>query len=152
MCSDHQLNIGSQVHLPSHGYPDYYPSNAYVLWTFQFTSGVDNSDIVYQLSFGNVRIDYGDYLRIGYGWNPENTSALIITYGHNYIDNPPDLYITATDGYVEFDASPADQEKGFKLSLLVRNITGTCTAKHHISNMNIKLFDKKDSLFSLCQY
>ena len=118
------MHLGSRVFLPSHEHPRYYPRNAYVLWTLHYTPGEDITDIVYQISFGYVRISLDDFLTIGYGWNPNNTSALITSYGHSYFGFPEDLFVPADDIFVEFKASHIHQAEGFELEITVRNISG----------------------------
>ena len=123
---DHELKLGDEVLLPSHGYPNNYPNDAYVLWTFQYAPGEDSTNIVYQISFGYLRISSHDYLIIGYGWDPRNTTALVILYGDNYYDSPRDYLVSAGNSFVEFDTSQQYTESnGFRLTLAVRNITGT---------------------------
>ena len=120
---DTELNFGTHVSLPSHGYP-YYPANAYVLWTFQFAQGVDSADAVYQIAFGSINIGRYDYLRIGYGWDPNNASALVVTYGNDYRSYTRDIFLNASNICVEFATSSSYESSGFRLDLLVRNLTG----------------------------
>ena len=122
--ADHELTVGSEVLLPSHGYPNNYPSDAYVLWTFQYASGIDSNDIMYQISFGYLQISSNDYLTVGYGWNPNNATTYIISYGYSYNGLPPDIFTAATKLFVEFDASSSNEAEGFQLTLSVRNISG----------------------------
>ena len=121
---DYVLNLESEVFLPSHGYPNNYPSDAYVLWTFVRAYGEESTDIVYEISFGYVRIDYHDYLKIGYGWDPNNATALIISYGDGYYGNPSDIFVSATKIFAEFDATSSYEDSGFQLRLSLRNISG----------------------------
>ena len=79
---------------------------------------------MYQISFGYFQIDNNDYLTIGYGWNPKNTSASIISYGSSNNGYPPDIFATASNIFVEFDAGTFSTAPGFELSLVVRNISG----------------------------
>ena len=132
--SDFELTLGTEVELPSHNYPGYYPDDAYVLWTFQPASSGDNTDIVfiYHVEFGYVQIGYYDYLKVGYGWNPVNTSAILASYGNYYFGYPADLYIPATDIFVEFDADDYNERTGFELKLGVFSLSGNVICKHLI--------------------
>ena len=123
---DHELTVGYEVLLPSHGYPNNYPSDAYVLWTFRYAPGIDSTDIMYQISFGYLQIGSNDYLTVGYGWDPKNATASIISYGYSYGLYPPDIFTAATNLFVEFDASSSYEAEGFQLTLSVRNISGIC--------------------------
>ena len=113
------------IYLISHNYPDYYPSNAYVLWTFQYASGNEKTDIWYQFQFGHVYLDYEDYLTLGYGSDPGNATTIIATF-EDYYGYPADLFIEPENIYVEFktDYYIYQQASGFKLNLIVRYISG----------------------------
>ena len=117
------MNIGSQILLLSHENPSYYPSNAYALWTFMYIPAIDNEDIQYQISFVYLRIRSNDFLKIGYGWDPNNTTLLISSY-EDYYGYPKDVYATANDIFVEFDANPPDESYGVQLNIKVHNISG----------------------------
>ena len=121
--ADFELSLGMDIYLISHNYPDHYPPYAYVLWTFQYASGNDKTDIWYQFQFGNVSLEYGDYLTFGYGSDPENATAIIATFEDYY---PADLFIEPVNIYVEFKADDYNyaQASGFKLNLIVRDISG----------------------------
>ena len=122
--SDFELSVGTKVLLPSHNHPGHYPANAYVLWTFQPADGVDINDTVFHIDFGYLRIDLYDYLKVGYGWNANNTSALLASSRDYYYGYPPDLYIPATNIFVEFDAERPYEDSGFELHLTVLRLTG----------------------------
>ena len=119
----YELDVGTSLLIPSHGYPSSYPSNAYVLWTFLFTYEGGATHILFQMSFGYLRLYTGDYLKIGYGWDPSNTSAVVVTY-ENYNDYPLDLFLSPANIFVEFDTSPTGETSGFQLNLAVRNLSG----------------------------
>ena len=109
----------------------YYPNDAYVLWTFyyhDYETGQDITDIVYQIVFDSVYLGQSDFLRIGSGWDPDKTSAVIAMYGSDddwYWDTPDDLFIDAGKMFVEFDADSTEQWRGFSVTITVRNVTGT---------------------------
>ena len=63
-------------------------------------------------------------MNIGFGWDPNNASALIITYGHSYIGFPDDIFVPAQNMFVEFESSSSYQAEGFQLDIVVRNISG----------------------------
>ena len=75
------------------------------------------------MSFGYVRISTGDYLKIGYGWDSSNASAVVVTYG-SYNGYPLDLFFSPANIFMEFDASPTSETYGFQLNLAVRNLSG----------------------------
>ena len=117
MSLDFELELGTDVLLPSHNYPNYYPHHAYVLWTFQPGIGEDTFGLTYRISFGYVRINDHDYLKIGFGWDPDDVSALIVSYGDYYYGYPNDLDISATKFFIEFSASAYYESNGFRLVL-----------------------------------
>ena len=75
-----------------------------------------------------MRLNYLDYLKTGYGWDPNNASALVVSYGDQSI-YPPDLFLDPIDIFVEFEASVSAEYYGFRLNLAVRNISGI-SCKH----------------------
>ena len=113
--------------LASHNYPNYYPDNAYVLWTFQYADDMDNTDVVYLVEFGYVRLGYNDVLIIGHGWNGYNStksSDIIVShrgYYNGFLDN---ILISAGDIFVEFFCDSYSERQGFQLNIQVANISG----------------------------
>ena len=118
------LTISSEVLLLSHDIPNAYPSNAYVLWTFLYFPVAENADIVYEITFAYLRINTNDYLRIGYGLDPNNTTNLISSYAGSYYGYPRDVFAIADNIFVEFDANPPGESSGFELNIAVQNISG----------------------------
>ena len=111
------------ITLTSHNYPNYYPRNAYVLWIFQYNME-DTTDIVYLISFDQLYIDSNDYLRIGSGSDPRNSTGSFKSYGNYYYGYPSNFYIPAGDMFVEFDADSRYHGRGFLLNITVRKFTG----------------------------
>ena len=108
----------------SHNYPNYYPDDAYVLWTFQYEYGADNTDVIYDFSFGYIIIGYNDYLLMGTGWNPNDTAAVIVSYYGYYSGYPDELSIPVGKVFVEFDADSYSEGTGFNLNIKVLNMSG----------------------------
>ena len=127
---DYPLNVGSEVLLLSHDNPSYYPSEAYVLWTFSYNSGVENGDIYYHFSFAYIRIHTNDFLKVGFGWDPTNTTQLIYSYENYFSGYPSDVFVLPQNIFVEFDANPPNEYSGFQLNIAVRNISGNYTRFH----------------------
>ena len=125
LLSDFQLSLGMDITLSSHNYPGYYPDDAYVLWLFQYEEGLDTTNIIYVITFnGYVRIDYNDYLKIGYGSDPDNSSSIVASYGDYYSGIPNDIYLNAGDIFIEFDADSYAEWSGFQIQLSVWNSSG----------------------------
>ncbi|XP_072168048.1 ovochymase-like [Diadema setosum] len=122
------LSSGMHLYLSSHNYPGYYPENAYVLWTFQYEHGGNDSTIVYYISFGYVSLGSGDYLTVGYGWDPYN--SVVRRYGSYYYGEPPPLILQSGDIFVEFDANGYSQRYGFRLELQIVNTSGKSETDH----------------------
>ena len=118
------LQPETQLHLTSHNYPSQYPPDAYVIWTFQLASATDD-DIVYHISYGYVSIHYGDYLKIGYGWDSTENISVIVWYHGYYYGYPLDTVISSRYIYIEFEANSRYESSGFSLSLLAQNSSGT---------------------------
>ena len=122
--SGYNLPLDSITRISSHNYPDYYPPKAYILWTFHYDSGSsNNSDIGYYIRFGIVYLGSGDYLRVGYGWDPNDYSEEIASYG-NYSEAtvyPDSLVVEAEDVYIEFEADSYGELLGFELEIKVLN-------------------------------
>ena len=116
--------MGDEIQIISHNYPAVYPSEAYVLWKFWDGSGSENSETVYHISFGTIHLASGDFLRVGYGWDPDNSSAIIDSFGDDYTGHPRDLLLPARDMFFEFDADAFSERSGFRISIRVSNISG----------------------------
>ena len=110
--------MGDHIQLSSHGYPNYYPANAYVLWTFQYASDMDSTDVVYVITFVDVSLGSYDYLTIG------SNSSLIVSYGNDYSGRPDDLLLEAGDIFVEFYANSDSQDTGFQFEIKVEYMPG----------------------------
>ena len=117
--------MGIEVHLTSHGYPDYYPPNAYVLWIFQYAVGQDSTESVYQISFGYLYFGSDDFLRIGSGSDSNNSTGDLVSFGDYYSGYPDDFFLPAGDMFVEFDADSNSERQGFELWISVQNVSGT---------------------------
>ena len=130
--TDSTVQPGTFLQLPSHNYPSYYPPDAYVLWTFQLATADD--DIVYHISYGYVRIHYGDSLQIGYGWDPSDSLSLKSSYHGYYYGYPRALIIQSRNIYIEFDANSVNEWTGFEMSLNVQNTSG----KKHFKIINVE--------------
>lgn len=117
------LQPGSLIHITSHNHPLFYPANAYVLWTFQFSSA-DNGT-VYHISFGTyVRIQRNDLLKIGNGFDPNDPLSVIASYQGYYDGYPSDVVIPSSYIYVEFDADSDKEWYGFQMSVIAQNSSG----------------------------
>ena len=110
------------IHLTSHNHPNYYPADAYVLWTFHC-----QTNKLVTVSFGYVHIGSNDYLRLGTGWDPSDNAATIVTYHGYYSGYPPDLTVFSEEMYVEFNADSYSERNGFNITLNVVNATGKIT-------------------------
>ena len=85
----------------------------------------DIREIYYQITFGYLNLGSYDYLKAGQGLIPHNATGTVVSYGHYYNGNPPDLLLEAAgDMFVEFDANSYSQRSGFQLEIMVQNITG----------------------------
>ena len=118
------MAIGDEVQLISHNHPAAYSPNAYVLWRFRDDSGSDRDQTVYHVLFGNMYLASGDFLRVGHGWDPSNSSALIVSFGGGYVNRPADLLLNAGNIFFEFDTDSYYQDVGFNISVSVANISG----------------------------
>ena len=118
------MAIGDEVQLISHNHPAAYPSNAYVRWRFQDDSGSDRAQTVYHVIFRNIYLGPGDFLRVGHGWDPTNSSAIIKSFGNEYVGRPVDLFLNAGNIFFEFYADSLYQWSGFRISVVVANISG----------------------------
>ena len=125
MYLDYELRVGTELLLSSHHYPNYYLKDSYVLWTLAYPDDMDNTDIVFQILFGYVRLDTNDYLRIGYGWDPGNATLQVRSVGPVHGGTERDVFLTAGKVYIEFDANAPREDPGFQLRFVVRNISGT---------------------------
>ena len=114
-----------EVHLTSHGYPDYYPPNAYVLWTLQYAIGQDPTDIVYQISFGYLYFGSNDFLRISSRSDFDNSTGHIVSFGDYYSGYPDDVFLPGGDMFIEFDADSYSERWGFQLWISAHNFSGT---------------------------
>ena len=113
------LKIGDQVKLASHGYPNYYPSNAYVHWSFQYSSGRTSHDTAaYRITFKNISLGYGDNLTIGIN------STRVALYDSYYRGRPDDLILEAGNLFVIFNTNSYYEDFGFQLEILVQYMTG----------------------------
>ena len=125
--SGYNLPLDSITRIASHNYPDYYPPNAYVLWTFHYDSGsLDNFDIGYYIKFGTVYLESGEYLKIGFGWDPHNYAKEIASYGGYYQDTtvyPDSLVVEAEDMYIEFEADSFGELLGFEVEIRMLNLS-----------------------------
>ena len=130
---DNELNLGSEVLLPSHGYPAQYPSNAYVLWTFLCTQ-VDTSTnlIAYTITFGYIDIGSEDTLIVGRGWSPDiqTNQRLIVSYGPSYSGYPFVAFCYDEMMYIEFEADDRYEAGGFQLDVGVRDRSGMIILKY----------------------
>ena len=93
------------------------------MWTFQLASATDD-DIVYHISYGYLYIDFGDYLEIGYGWDPTGNISVIASYHDYYYGYPSDLVIPSRYIYIEFAADSRYEGSGFSLTLFAQNTSG----------------------------
>ena len=93
------------------------------MWTFQLASATDD-DIVYHISYGYLYIDSGDYLEIGYGWDPTGNISVIASYHDFYYGYPSDLVIPSRYIYIEFAADSRYEGSGFSLTLFAQNTSG----------------------------
>ena len=113
------MQLGDQVRLTSHDYPNYYPPDAYVRWTFHYADWLDSADVIYRIAFGTISLGSRDYLTIG-----SNTTTFV-SYGNYYRGQPDDVLLQASAIFVEFDADSYDQATGFELNIAVEYMTGT---------------------------
>ena len=124
------MSLGTEVQLSSHNYPSYYPSYAYVLWTFRY-SDLPTSDIRYQFDFGYVYLGSSDTLKVGSGWNPDNSSTTFARFYGYYSGYPTNLLIPVGNVHVEFDANSYSERQGFQIQISVRNISGIYIMLRH---------------------
>nr|XP_054763625.1 uncharacterized protein LOC129270250 [Lytechinus pictus] len=145
---DYQLESGMVISLASPNYPGYYPPNSNVNRTFQYAEGVDDTNIVYVIRFGNIALDWGDYLTVGSG------SEILRRYGSPYFGLAPDLTIPAGDIYIAFSSDGSVGRNGFNLTLLVtyddpEPVSGLLfVANPGFGNIQVAAFDDFD-VFSL---
>ena len=112
------------INLTSHNYPNAYPSNAYVLWTFQSEPGVDSQGLAFRLLFGYMHLQSGDNLSIGRGWDPNNTVAIVQTFYGYYSGYPSGLSVSGSQMFVEFSTDSSSEGRGFQITMELSNITG----------------------------
>ena len=113
--------------MTSHGYPNYYPANAYVQWTFHYASGSNSTDAVYYITFWDVSLGYSDYLTIG-----PDSSDPIVSYGNYYSSQPNDLIIEVGNLSVEFSSDSYSQDTGFQLDVNVLYMSGIIITKREM--------------------
>ena len=118
------LRRGSEVELPTHSYPMSYPSNSYVLWRLQYQASGYDDEIYYHILFGYLHLGRNDYLVVGSGLKPDNSSTVIAFFGDDFDGHPHDLLIPAEDLFVEFTADSISEKSGFRIMLMVLNISG----------------------------
>ena len=114
--------MGTLLHLTSHNYPLDYPPNAYVLWTFQLAS--HDESIVHHISYEYIHLGWGDFLKIGSGWDQNDSMSTIVNHLGYYYGDPNDLIITSRKIYIEFDADAYSEYRGFDISINALNISG----------------------------
>nr|XP_054763623.1 uncharacterized protein LOC129270248 [Lytechinus pictus] len=118
-----ELSLGMSILLSSHNYPDYYPDDAYVIWRFQYDPLLDRESIIYIIRFQEIVLRANDFLRIGYGSDPGNSSNVVL-YADDIGGSIGDLTVDAGDIFIEFDADGGFGAPGFSLELSVQNISG----------------------------
>ena len=134
---DFELALGMDFKLSSHNYPNYYPPNAYVLWTFQYMDGEASADVVYFIRYGYVRLGSYDFFRIGHGWNGSSTSELIFEQRGYFYGLLNYVVIPAGDIFIEFSANSYSEGQGFQFDFQVENASGI----HYLKET--KTFGKK---------
>ena len=131
--SDYELSLGSDVLLASHDYPNRYPPYAYVLWTFHPGDDLDGSNVVLEISFGDVYLGPYDHLTLGFGSDPDNSTNLIYSYEYysDYAGYPRTLFLEARNMFVEFNSIGYYHyllyQLGFQIQITVRENLGTQT-------------------------
>ncbi|XP_041473475.1 uncharacterized protein LOC121422473 [Lytechinus variegatus] len=118
-----ELSLGTSIHLSSHNYPDYYPDDAYVIWRFQYDPLLDRESIIYVIRFQEIVLQANDFLKIGYGSDPGNSSNVVL-YADDIGGSMGDLTMDAGDIFIEFDADGWLGAPGFSLELRIWNISG----------------------------
>ena len=112
------------IQLKSYEDLGYSPLTEYVLWTFQYVAGEDNTNIRYRFEFIWLSLDSG-VVKVGPDWDP-TSSNIYFSYGTVFQGrNSPSIHFTgATDIFVEFDSNPTQMSSTFALELSVQNISG----------------------------
>ena len=117
--SAYELTIGQEFQVASHNYPNSYPPNAYVLWTFRYAA-----DMTYFISFGFVHLGFTDVLTVGSSWDTNNPFREVRGL---FSGSPADVYyIPKGHMFIEFDADSYSQGSGFNLNIAVHNSSGKC--------------------------
>ena len=113
----------------SHDYPNRYPPYAYVLWTFHPADDLDGSNVVLEISFGDVYLERFDHLTLGLGSDPHNSTNLIYSYEYysDYTGYPRTLLLEARNIFVEFNSTDYRYDLyrlGFQIQITVRENLG----------------------------
>ena len=71
-----------------------------------------------------------DFVRVGYGWEPDNSTAVMAKYGSEHselYETPGKLFFEGNKFFIEYDAESLEslERGGFSLEINVLNMTGT---------------------------
>ena len=108
----------------SHNFPSYYPNDAYVRWSFEATSDLDQDSVFIYIELESVQVDDGDMLLAAI----EGETDVFLYNGSYHESNlifPVGYLVNKTGLTIEFSTDSYNTAQGFSLELTLVDLNGT---------------------------